>query len=375
MADFFFYGTLRHLPLLSVVLGRLPEAQPARLTGHAVRQAMDGAFPVLVEEPGGIAEGILVGGIGLEERARLDHYEGGFAFDTVEREVETPGGAVTAHLYLPRPGAWDAGAPWLLEDWQADWGAVATETARDVMAEHGTLSAEAVLARYPQMLVRAASRLIAQATQAPASLRHATGPGDVQVVGRHLPYARFFAVEEYDLRHRRFDGTPGGVMRRATFVMADAVTVLPYDPERDRVLLIEQFRAGPLARGDRQYWQLETVAGRIDPCESPEAAARREAREEAGLQLGPLLPVASFYPSPGAVTEYIHSFVAPCDLPDGSEGLHGLAAEDEDIRSHLVSFDRMMELVGTGEIANAPLIITALWLQRERPRLRGALQV
>lgn len=375
MADFFFYGTLRHLPLLSVVLGRTPEAQPARLAGHAVRQAMDGAFPVLVEEPGGIAEGILVGGIGLEERARLDHYEGGFAFDMVEREVETAGGKVTAHLYLPRPGAWDAGAPWVLEDWQADWGAVATETARDVMAEHGTLSAEAVLARYPQMLVRAASRLRAQAGAGPTELRLTSASEDVQILSRRTTYARFFSVEEYHLTHRRFAGGQCAPILRAAFINCDAVTVLPYDPVRDRVLLVEQFRMGALARGDSQCWQLEAVAGRVDAEEGPEETARREAEEEAGIKIGPLLPVSQYYTSIGSASEYVYSYVAPCDLPDGLGGTHGIEEEGEDIRSHLVSFDRLIELVASGEVTNAPLIITALWLQRERPRLRGALQV
>lgn len=370
MADFFFYGTLRHPPLLDLVLGRAVAGVPARLADHAVRQAMDGAFPVLVAEPGAVAGGLLVRGIGLAEMARLDHYEGGFAFDTIEMPVETGDGAVPARVYLPRPGQWQPGAPWVLDDWAAVWGEVVTETARDVMDLHGTLPADAVLARYPQMLVRAASRLLARAT-APTALRFHAGPQDVEVRRRHLPYAHFFAVEEYELRHRRFDGGLSPWLDRATFVMADAVTVLPYDPLRDRVLLVEQFRSGPLARGDAQCWQLEAIAGRVDAAEGPEATARREAREEAGLDLGALIPVARCYPSPGGATEFLHNFVALCDLPDGTAGTHGLESEGEDIRTHVIGFDRLMELVGSGEVANAPLILVALWLQRERPRLRG----
>ena len=63
-------------------------------------------------------------------------------------------------------------------------------------------------------------------------------------------------------------------------VSGDAVTVLPYDPKRDLVLVVEQIRAGPFARGDRQSWQIEAIAGRVDPFETPEQAARREAVEE-----------------------------------------------------------------------------------------------
>ena len=141
---------------------------------------------------------------------------------------------------------------------------------------------------------------------------------------------------------------------------------------RDLVLVVEQFRAGPLARGDVQCWQIEAVAGRVDPGETPPEAARREAVEEAGLDLRDLIEVARYYPSPGAVSEYLYSYVALVDLPDGVAGVFGMEEEAEDIRTHLIAFDRLMDLVVSGEIENAPLILTALWLQRERPRLRGA---
>ena len=184
-------------------------------------------------------------------------------------------------------------------------------------------------------------------------------------------HAGFFGLDLWTLRHRRFDGRMSPKLRREVFVMGDAVTVLPYDPARDRVLLIEQLRMGPLGRGDPLPWQLEAIAGRIDPGETPEAAARREAVEEAGLLLGALEQVAEYYPTPGAVTEYLYSYVALCDLPDGVAGVHGAAAEAEDIQGHLVSFDRLVELLASGEIGNAPLLLTVLWLQRERARLRG----
>jgi ADP-ribose pyrophosphatase len=239
------------------------------------------------------------------------------------------------------------------------------------MALYGQTEATSIAGRRSAMLVRGAARVRA-GSPGPASLRRSAEAGDVVVAVRQYPYANFFSVEEYDLSFRRFDGTMSPVVNRATFISGDAVTVLPYDPLRDRVLLIEQFRAGPFARGDSNPWQLEAIAGRIDPGETAEEAARREAVEEAGLQLGALLPVVGYYPTPGAKTEFLYSYVALCDLPDGCAGVFGVEGEAEDIRGHLLSFDRLMELVASGEASNAPLILTALWLQRERGRLRGA---
>jgi nudix-type nucleoside diphosphatase (YffH/AdpP family) len=238
------------------------------------------------------------------------------------------------------------------------------------MALHGRKDAAVVARRRPSMLVRGASRVRAAAV-APVGLRREAGPGDVVVADRREPYAQFFSVEEYDLSFRRFDGSMSPLVTREVFVSGDAVTVLPYDPVRDRVLLVEQFRAGLFARGDRRPWSLEAIAGRVDPDETPEQAARRETTEEAGLMLGDLWPVASYYPTPGAKTEFVYSFVAPCDLPDGSGIVSGVEGEAEDIRGHVISFDRLMEMVASGEVANAPLILTALWLERERGRLRA----
>ncbi|HEY6919245.1 MAG TPA: NUDIX domain-containing protein, partial [Tabrizicola sp.] len=184
-------------------------------------------------------------------------------------------------------------------------------------------------------------------------------------------HAGFFGLDIWTLRHRRFDGGMSPQLTREVFVAGDAVTVLPYDPVRDRVLLVEQMRMGPLGRGDPLPWQLEAIAGRIDPGETPEEAARREAVEEAGLVLGTLEKVAEYYPTPGAVTEYLYSYVGLCDLADGSAGVFGAEDEAEDIKGHLLSFDRLIEVMAAGEIGNAPLLLTVLWLQRERARLRG----
>jgi ADP-ribose pyrophosphatase len=247
-------------------------------------------------------------------------------------------------------------------------GAEALALAHLVMAGFGQIAAAQMRRRLSSLRVAAASRV--RATKAaPRGLRVGAGIVDVSAV-QHA-HAGFFGLEVMDLRHKRFDGTTSPNITREVFVAGDAVTVLPYDPVRDRVLLVEQFRMGPLGRGDPLPWQLEAIAGRIDPDETPEDAARREAVEEAGLALGALEKVAEYYPTPGAVAEYLYSYVALCDLPDGVAGVFGAAEEAEDIQGHLVAFDAFMALVAGGEVANAPLLLTALWLQRERARLRG----
>ncbi|MCA0273126.1 MAG: gamma-glutamylcyclotransferase [Proteobacteria bacterium] len=367
MADFFFYGTLCHAQLLRVVLGREVGMQPAQLPGHSVFWVKGRAFPVLVEGGTG-AKGVVVRGLSEAEVRRLDFYEGGFGYET--REVMVPEGALPVHVYFPEPDLWEPGEPWSLSDWVARWGGTVVAAAEDAMRLYGEgLAADAVQRRYPMMLARAGARLRAEAAGAPR-VRRAAGKGDLDLRRRWQPYGNFFAVEEYDLRFRRFDGDMSTEVNRAVFISADAAVVLPYDPARDRVLLIEQFRMGPLARGDRQPWLLEAIAGRIDGGETPEAAAHREAMEEAGLVLKSLLPATHYYPSPSAKSEFLYNFVGIADLPDGSAGFGGVPGEVEDIRAHLMPFAELLDLVDKGEITAGPLVILTYWLAARRDALR-----
>lgn len=361
MTECFLTGPMADPSLYGVVIGPVP-ARPAWLDGHRLAAFAGGAVAHPV--PGGEGVAGLVVTLDDSGRDRLEHVMQSLGGQGRQMTVRV---GETERTLLLWCGA-GTGAP----DWHPR--AALTDALRatlpDILALHGTDPA-AIARRLVPMLVRAASRLRAGMDRAPHSLRRAPSIGDVAVQARRQPYANFFAVEELDLSFRRFDGSMSPVVNRAAFISGDAVTLLPYDAQRDRVLVIEQFRPGPHMRGDTNPWSLEAIAGRIDPGETSEAAGRREAMEEAGLTLGALLPVAGYYPSPAAKIEYLYSFVALCDLPDGAAGVFGVEGEAEDIRGHLIPFDRLMALVASGEVGNAPLILTALWLQRERPRLRG----
>lgn len=193
---------------------------------------------------------------------------------------------------------------------------------------------------------------------------------DVEILARETVFQGYFRVDRYTLRHRLFRGGWSRPIQRVLFERGHAAAVLPYDPERDRVLLIEQFRIGPYAHGGAP-WQIEIVAGILHEGESPAELARREALEEAGCVLtSELLPVAAYYMSPGAVSEHMTLFCALTDLADAG-GIHGLDHEGEDIRVHVPTFDEAMAWLAAGRIQNSPAIIALQWLALNRPRLRA----
>lgn len=372
-APLFLFGTLRHDALLALVAGKPVAIEPATLQGYACRTAHDATgprrFPLLSPEAGAQFEGILAHP-DAAARARLDAYEQIFGYAPEVTQVVTAQGPVDALIYQPAPGKFTAGDPWDLEAWIEANGAFNLDAARDLMFFLEKATPEALSVGHTMCETRVASRNRAREDQVPTSLRRAGQPDDVDVAMHQRPYSLFFGVEETDLRFRRFDGSLSPLVKRAGFIMGDAVTVMPYDPVRDRVMIVEQFRYGPYARGDRNCWSLEPIAGRIDPFETPEDAAHREAMEETSLSLSALHPVGRYYVSPGAVSEYLYSYVGLADLPQTAEGVGGLETEAEDIRAHVISFDRLMELLDTNEAENGPLLITAQWLALNRTRLR-----
>lgn len=365
----FVFGTLLDPELRGTVLGHHVAAVPAVLIGHRVERSRAGDWPILAARAGARTEGLLLDA-DATALDRAHFYEAGFGYLPETAEVEA-GGPVRALIYRAPEGA-GSGESWSLDRWQVSHGALTRATAARAMAMYGSATPEELRFRMPTLRARVFSELQAARTPVPRTLRADIHRDRVRVLSHDTPYCHYFALSETRLRHPLFGGGLSPEILRAGFHGGDAVTVLPYDPARDRVMLIEQFRYGPWLRGDLYPWALEPIAGRVDPGETPDRTARREAREEAGLEIGALHEVGCYYASPGAVTEYVTSYIGIADLPDAAEGIGGLDAEAEDIRAHVITFRRLMDLLDSGEVDTGPLMVSVLWLERERNRGRFA---
>jgi len=194
-------------------------------------------------------------------------------------------------------------------------------------------------------------------------------PTDVQIVERVNCFKGFYQLDRVRLRHELFAGGMGREISRELFVRHDAVCVLPYDPVRDEVVLIEQFRVGAMGKVANP-WLIELVAGLIDKDEVPEEVAHREAQEEAGLVFKALWPMTRYFPSPGGSDEFVHLYLGQCSSV-GAGGLHGLEEEGEDIRVKVWAFEDALQAVRDGLIVNAASIIALQWLALNRDEVRG----
>ncbi|MBY6200161.1 gamma-glutamylcyclotransferase [Maritalea mobilis] len=370
MTPVFLFGTLRDAALFEAVAGQPLEAEAATLPGERAARAQDGDWPVLV--PGSGAHGLLVR-VDDTALARLDFYEAIFDYVRVEVPVETADVHVKAQLWRPASGSSQLDGPdWSLSDWMTEWGDLTRLAAEEIMRRFGKVAPGDMGHVVGMIRSRAQARLDTSRWRRPGHVGASLDLSDVVIEERRHPYDGFFTVEEMRARFRRFDGAGDHLVDRAVFNVADAVTVLPYDPVRDRILLIEQLRFGALAHGDRSPWLLEPVAGMIDAGEAPEVSARRETQEEAGIDLGDLHFVARYYPSPGGIAQVLYSYIGLADLPDEVTGTGGHPGEGEDILSHLVPFDLAVEMLEGGDMVNAPLVISMQWLIAHHDRLRAA---
>jgi len=192
---------------------------------------------------------------------------------------------------------------------------------------------------------------------------------DVEIIARETLYRGFFSMDLYRFRHRLFNGGTSGEIRREIFERGHAAVLLPFDPVRDEVVLIEQIRIAAYDVSESP-WLLEMVAGMIEEGESVEDVARREALEEAGLVVGRTKPVLSYLASPGGTSERLSIMVGEVDATT-ADGIHGLAEEHEDIRVHVVSREQAYQWVEEGKIDNAASVIALQWLQLHYQTLRN----
>jgi len=192
---------------------------------------------------------------------------------------------------------------------------------------------------------------------------------DAQLVSKRTCYQGFFKLEEYQLTHKLYAGGHSAHIKREIFERGDAVVLIPYDPERDSVVMIEQFRAGAMRFGDSP-WLLEFVAGMFSQDEQPAEVAIREAKEEANLDVShkDMTFVMKYMSSPGGMTEAIYVYAAVVDSSN-VEGVHGLDEENEDILVHQLPFEQAIDLLHQGKITNAASVIGLQWLQLHRHTL------
>lgn len=192
----------------------------------------------------------------------------------------------------------------------------------------------------------------------------------IELLERRLCHSGFLSLARYRLRHSLYRGGWSEVIERERIEQLNAAAVLLYDPVRDLVVMVEQFRIGALELG-RGAWLVEPPGGIVEPGCDPAGVALREAREETGCLAWDIEPIASVHVSPGFSTQRLHLFCARTDASQAA-GVHGVSDEGEDIRVLVLDAGHAIASIGAGRLDTMPVIIVLQWLALNRQRLRAA---
>lgn len=190
----------------------------------------------------------------------------------------------------------------------------------------------------------------------------------LKVIARERCFNGFLRLVRYRLQHSLFAGGWSQVIARERIERLNAAAAILYDALRDQIVMIEQFRIGALEHG-RGAWTLEPVGGVLNPCEDVEDVVRREAMEEAGLEIQELEYIGAYHVSPGTSADRVRLF---CGRVKAGEavGIHGLKDEGEETRVKVIDAEHAISELFSGRIDTSAAIIGIQWIALNRDRLR-----
>ncbi|MET0065611.1 MAG: NUDIX domain-containing protein [Candidatus Thiodiazotropha sp.] len=189
-----------------------------------------------------------------------------------------------------------------------------------------------------------------------------------RILNRDPVYRGFLKLDRYELRHELFQGGESEPLVHERLEEIGAVSVLLYDPVRDQVVLVEQFRIGAVGYLESP-WLLETIGGLQTRGEAEQSVARREALEEADCEIGRLLRICEFMVSPGISVDRIKLYCGEVDASRAG-GVHGLDHEGEDIRVVVMDADAAIAELYDGRANSTSIIMALQWLALNREQLR-----
>ena len=180
-----------------------------------------------------------------------------------------------------------------------------------------------------------------------------------KVTNKKNLYDGFFKMNEISLKYKKYDGSWSNEIKRELFGGAQVSAVLPYDPIKKKIVLIQQFRPGTISKNTNNYLN-EIVAGIIDAGESPEIAAKRECLEETGYKIKKLTPIQGYFPAPGSSESFYHLFLGEVDSKNGKK-IMGLYKENEDILVKSFDINQVKKMLQEGKFVNGLTLIAIQW--------------
>ena len=182
--------------------------------------------------------------------------------------------------------------------------------------------------------------------------------GRIRLVEKETVWKGFVHMQKLIFDQRMPDGRTMRIVREV-HDHGSAAAILLYDPKRDSVVMVRQFRPAAFVNGDPSF-MIEVPAGLLDDDDAADAI-RREAMEESGYAVEKVDYLFDMYASPGTLTEKVSLFVARINLDVQAGNGGGLEDEGEDLEVLTYGLDEVFGMIASGEITDSKTIILLQW--------------
>lgn len=166
----------------------------------------------------------------------------------------------------------------------------------------------------------------------------------------------YFKVDEDIFTIKKEDGSEVDV-QRLRLNRPDAVAVLVYNEDKGTFVFVRQFRPAIRLKNDSEPI-IEIPAGIVDPGETPEEAAAREVKEEAGYELKSLELLQEYYPGVGYCSEKIFVYLANVTEVDKVEEGGGLEIEGEMLEVTEISVEQSITMLDSSQFVDGKTILS-----------------
>ena len=185
---------------------------------------------------------------------------------------------------------------------------------------------------------------------------------DLQIKSKKLLLSSYLKLFNYNIKIKSFKDKNVKIITRDLIAAKNSVSILLFDPLKNLIMLVEQFRIGDYKRNP---WTLEVISGTVNPCSKNVINfIIKETKEESNIRCLDIIYLLSYLNSPGISNEITYLYLGIFNSKR-DENILGLSGESEELKTHLFDLDVALSLIGKGIINHPSSIISILWLKNK----------
>lgn len=185
---------------------------------------------------------------------------------------------------------------------------------------------------------------------------------DLQIKSKKLLYSSYLKLFNYNIKIKLFKDKTDKFIKRNLIVSKNSISIILFDPFKEKILFIEQFRIGSIKKNP---WTLEIISGTINKNKSNKiSSVIKEIKEESNIECLDIIYLLNYMNSPGISNEMTFLYLGIFNS-EKNKNIFGISSEGEEIKTHLYDINSAFYFINCGIINHPSTIIAILWLKNK----------